>query len=250
MPSVNRFIIAVALVGMFAGTSTGAATEYISKNGHCRFTVPDGWHQLPQPALREYIQAVEQLANNRFKGLEAAFVPSSEDAIAERPYVLLFVTPGRSSEAEFQKAANAQSFGDTLQNTAKSFRDLLTMNGQTTSFYDQKKHALFAWFTGNQGEVEFQAATVTMLGAASTVQFGFYSTAEQWNEDAKSYATFLDTFSFNSGFTYDSAGPISERTIAVFVVGALTLLSSGVAALKNRKRRRAETSEAPPESQQ
>jgi len=212
-------ITLIVIACNFAPSQSPSGIKYISKEGHFQFTIPIGWRQISPDKLQSQKYTVEKLTKEKVVGLEAAFIPdaSNGDDISGYPYVLLYVTPGRSSEKAFSSSST-----NIIDNRMNSILDNIGahMTDTPNKYYDYTQHICYIWFRASMAQSKFIAFTAAHLGSASTVQFGFYSNATAWDDDSIDYAKFLDTFKFDSGYSYDDISPtLIENVIKYGLLG-------------------------------
>lgn len=225
-----------------------------------RVKLPDGWVQIPDDVIQDYLTAV--LGDNPRLQIvyDAGFQPGTNEQWFDYPYVL--VQPMLYSTFGVYRQLNEDEFPQVIREmTGLDPRAIVdsTVSSQARELFDNMKfgqpvldsvNRRFIWeISMDVAEVgPIRGMVAGYFGRDSIVQIAFYSRQSEWEQYASVRRAVIDSFSFDPNKAYSvaiaAATPSTpsfwDRVLQKSVVGALSggLVALILAALAITQRRK------------
>ena len=226
------FIIGIFIIGLSAISICIAqdsdTVHYYNPKGHFSLTLPNGWEEIPQNVIEEYVKLMQEQATESITmNYEAGFQLEDSPEWFTYPYIVIQINQkGKVPEAEFQKYMLSQKGKETMEKGATEVKEafpLLINNlkfGEST--YDRTKHIFFTKVRINVAYVgNTTGISAICLSKEGYVQINFYSLEQDFQKYLLYFEELINSFKFDKGYEYKRPTFFEKFSIPKILIAAL-----------------------------
>jgi hypothetical protein len=210
-------VVGCVLLVAFAGAGGAGAAEFRSEKSGFTVAVPAEWKRIPAQVVEEFAAASMKPEKRKLVTFEAAFQPAAQEEWFTYPYAVVQTLPYSSfgihrqiSEAEFGNVVKAMTGVDVNKALGSAASDeargRLSGASVGTAQLDKERRRFEVPITMTVAGIgKVRGLLVGNFGRDSIVQMGFYTKAEEWDQQVAAGRSMIDSFRFDPDKAYSAA---------------------------------------------
>lgn len=202
----RSYVFAVVLsVTLLIGTGSVSAEPIVqsSERYHYSYVIPEGWRQIPNSTLDEYIRVIASETDVKNLRFTAGFHLAGKGYF-EYPYILTQEHNVDTPSYDQIQRSFEKGFGKGLTKISEDLSEYAQSIDADEPYIDQKRNIVFTTIDMDvTGVGQVRGLVAIFLGRQSMVQLNFYATRQQYNDWLPVFQETIDSFHFESGYEYN-----------------------------------------------
>lgn len=188
---------------------------YHNSENHFSFRIPDGWMEVPQNVLDEYIKLLEQQANEANVPLSEAAIPiagfqlkkSNEWLYSKLPSFRAGINRvGKVSESEIKKLIASGEYKEACDESISEAKRILPIIKNlkiNEPIYDDKQKLILTKGSLFATEIRKRMFLIAMfLSNEGTINLAFNSSEDDFQKYMLDFSEVINSFKFDPGYEY------------------------------------------------